>query len=143
MGMVKTEITLKNARDEGNAQDGLIKTEAVRSVTVTAVADTGAMYPVINEDLCQKLGLAYGEERIVHIADGQSIRCKTTEAVDVYWKDRNFPCPAVVIPGSKYVLLGAIALEGMDLIVNPVTQEVVGAHGDEAVIPLLSYTIEH
>jgi len=141
MGMVKTEITLKNARDEGNAQDGLIKTEAVRSVTITAIADTGAMYPVINEDLCQKLGLAYREERIVHVADGQSIRCKTTEAVDVCWKDRNFVCPTIVIPGSKYVLLGAIALEGMDIVVNPVTQELEGAHGDEAVIPLLSYTM--
>jgi hypothetical protein len=27
--------------------------------------------------------------------------------------------------------MGAIVLEGMDLMVNPVTQEVVGVHGDK------------
>jgi hypothetical protein len=29
------------------------------------------------------------------------------------------------------VLLGAIPLEGMDLMVNPVAGELVGVHGDE------------
>jgi hypothetical protein len=37
----------------------------------------------------------------------------------------------MVIPGAEVVLLGALALEGMDLMVNPTTQEVVGVHGDE------------
>ena len=47
------------------------------------------------------------------------------------WKNRDTVLPAMVIPGAEVVLLGAIALEGMDLMVNPVTQEVVGVHGDE------------
>ena len=54
MGMVNTEITLINARDDGNAKDGLIKTDAVRSVTVTAVADTGS--------LSQEVAGAHGDE---------------------------------------------------------------------------------
>jgi len=29
------------------------------------------------------------------------------------------------------ILLGAIPLEGLDLMVNPVTQELVGIHGDD------------
>ena len=37
----------------------------------------------------------------------------------------------MVISGAENVLLGAIPLEGLDLMVNPVTQELVGAHGDE------------
>ena len=40
---------------------------------------------------------------------------------------------ATVVPGSEKVLLGAIPLEGMDLTVNPKTQEVMGIHGDEVV----------
>ena len=39
--------------------------------------------------------------------------------------------PALVIPGAEKVLMGAITLEGLDLIVNPVTQELIGAHGDD------------
>jgi hypothetical protein len=37
----------------------------------------------------------------------------------------------MVVPGAKKILLGAIPLEGLDLMVNPVTQELVGAHGDQ------------
>ena len=35
----------------------------------------------------------------------------------------------MVIPGAESVLLGAIALEGMDLMVNPIDRELVGVHG--------------
>ena len=133
--MVKTEITLKNAYDEGNAREGLIKLDAVRSITITAVADTSYIHLVINEDLCQKLCLTYIGERIVHIADGQRIRCKIAGVVDVYWKNRHTACPALVIPGAKSVLLGLIPLEGMDLMVDSVTQQVVGIHGDKEEYP--------
>ena len=138
MGMVHAEITLKNACDEGNVLAGRIKPEEVRAVTVTAVADTGSLHLVINEDLRQKLGLAVKEERIVNIANGEKLRCKMTEGVEVHWKNRRTMCPAMVLPDAKSVLFGAIPLEGMDLMVNPVTQEVVGIHGDEEEYPLLS-----
>jgi clan AA aspartic protease len=132
MGTVLAEITLKNATDDVNYERGLIKKEDVRSVTVTAIADTGAMSLVITEELRQKLGLAVKDERMVHIANGQRVLCKITEAVDIYWKNRGSSQRAVVIPGAEKVLLGAIPLEDMDLIVNPVTQELEGAHGDIA-----------
>ncbi|GHV91900.1 hypothetical protein AGMMS50268_24030 [Spirochaetia bacterium] len=54
-----------------------------------------------------------------------------TEAVAVHWKDRMTACQALVVPGAGEVLLGAIALEGMDLMVNPVDQKLVGIHGDK------------
>jgi len=130
MGTVYAEITLKNARDEGKAQEGLIKAEAVRAVTVQAVVDTGAMSLVIDEELRQELGLAIKGEKNALVANGQRVICKLTEAVEIHWKNRISTLSAVVIPGAKKVLLGAIPLEDMDLMVNPVTQELVGAHGD-------------
>jgi hypothetical protein len=36
------------------------------------------------------------------------------------------------VPNANNVLLGAIPMEDMDLIVSAKKQEVVGAHGDEA-----------
>ena len=131
MGMVHAEITLKNVKDEGKAETGLIKAEDVRTATVTAVADTGSMNLVITEELRQKLGLGIREEKTARIANGQRIVCNMTDAVEVQWKNRNTILSAMVIPGAEVVLLGALALEGMDLMVNPATQEVVGAHGDE------------
>jgi hypothetical protein len=42
-------------------------------------------------------------------------------------------CQPWVLPGMKEILLGAIPLEDMDLIVDPVDQKLVGKHGDEPV----------
>jgi len=130
MGTVHAEITLKNAKDEGKAFDGLIKEEDVRAVTVQAVVDTGALLTVITEELRQKLGLEARGEKFVKTANGQRISCKVTEAVEIHWKNRFSLHRAVVVPGAEKVLLGVISLEDMDLMVNPVTQELVGVHGD-------------
>jgi clan AA aspartic protease len=130
MGMVQTVITLKNYSDEILVHEGQKKPEDIRTATVTAIVDTGSMYMVIPEALSQQLGLIATGERTAHIANGQRINCKLIKAVEVQWKNRNTVVPAIIIPGSEKILLGAIALEGMDLMVNPVDQEVVGVHGD-------------
>jgi len=131
MGMVNTEITLKNIQDEIKANIGYLKPEEVRIATVTAVVDTGSMNLVITEELYQKLGLKTIEERTAHLANGQRVLCKKTDAVEIHWKDRYTILPTLVIPGAEKILLGVLPLEAMDLMVNPVTQEVVGAHGEE------------
>ena len=120
MGLVHAEITLKN-----------VKSDSIAPVTVTAIVDTGSMNLVITEELRQKLGLGIKGEKTAHIANGQRVICKRTEAVEVQWKNRDTVVPALVIPGAEKVLLGAIPLEDMDLMVNPATQELVGIHGDE------------
>ena len=137
MGTVHAEITLKNPSDERYARDGYIKAEDIRTATVTALVDTGTMALVITEELRQKLGLGIKAERVVRTANGQRVKCWETEAVEIQWKDRAWPVYAVVIPGAENVLLGVIPLEGLDLMVNPVTQELVGAHGDQVEYPLV------
>jgi len=130
MGMIHAEITLKNAFDEEKASEGLIKKDEVRAVAVNAVVDTDAASLVINEELRQKLRLGIEMERSARVADGRRVLCKVTKPVKIIWKNRRTSCEAMVIPGAETVLLGAIALEGMDLMVNPVAQELVGVHGD-------------
>lgn len=130
MGIVYAEITLKNAADRINRERGFINEQDIRSTSVTAVVDTGAMSLVITEDLREKLGLAIMGEKKVLIANGQRVLCKVTEPVEINWKNRCSSLQAVKIPGAEKVLLGVIPLEDMDLIVNPVTQELEGAHGD-------------
>ena len=134
MGMVHAEITLINVKDEEFAKAGYIKIGEIRSVTVTATADSGSMYLVITEEIFRKLGLDVKGEKIAHCANGQRVKCKLTSPVNIIWKDRDISLPAVVVPGAEKVLLGALALEGMDLMINPVTQELVGVHGDKVEI---------
>jgi clan AA aspartic protease len=130
MGTVKTEITLKNAGDVYMAKKGIIKDAAIHAVTVEAIVDSGASTIVITEDIRQRLGLGIEERQPVNFANGAREICGVTEPVQIRWKDRWAACSALVIPGAKRILLGAIPLEAMDLIIHPKEQELVYAHGE-------------
>jgi len=136
MSIVKTEITLKNSGDVMAVERGYITEDKIRSLTVEAVADTGAWTLVIDEDTCKKLGLKLKGPEPGVLADGSTIIYQITEGVEVHWKNRQTVCPALVVPGADDILFGALPMEGMDLIVHPRKEEVVGAHGDTALYML-------
>jgi clan AA aspartic protease len=96
------------------------------------VVDTGAATLIINEAIRQQLGLEIEKEYEATLADGSDHAYALTETVLIQWKDRDMTCRAVVIPNAREILLGAIPLEAMDLIINPLKQELTGAHGDTA-----------
>jgi clan AA aspartic protease len=131
MGEVSAEITLKNGADLILAGKGHISEQNIRSVTVTAVVDTGATTLVISENLRKKLGLATVGIRPVTLAGGSKASCDVTEPVQICWKNRTSSVRAWVMPDEDEVLLGVIPLEEMDLIVDPGNRSLVGAHGEE------------
>ena len=133
MGMTKDEVTLTNAVDGGNARRGLMAEKDVRSVTVSVVADTGALRLTIPESLREKLGLEIMETVTATLANGEKLECGLTEAVEVHWKDRIDISQAWVVPRECSVLLGAIPMEGLDIMVDPKNQRLVGIHGEELV----------
>jgi hypothetical protein len=145
MGEVRTEVKLVNLRDAANVQSGFIPESEVRQIMVHAVVDTSAWTLVINEKTREKLGLrieetaetgrkptAFASEFAMQTLEngGGKVSSGITEPARVYWKNRRTTCEAVVLPGEEDVLRGAFPLEGMDLMVHPKKQEVVGAHGD-------------
>jgi clan AA aspartic protease len=131
MGEVRTEITLVNSGDVIKARDGFIPESEVRRLTVNAVVDTGAGTLIINEEIREKLGLRVEETSEAMLAGGIKVPSRITEPVRVHWKNRRTTCEALVISDEEDVLLGAIPLEGMDLMVHPLDNEVLGAHGDK------------
>jgi clan AA aspartic protease len=136
MGNVYAEITVTNNSDIVEAEKGHIAEKDIRSITLKALVDTGATTLVINEEVSRRLGLFIREERMASLASGIKGSCKITEPVQIQWKNRYANVSAVVFPeGSP--LLGVIPLEFMDLTVDPVRQELVGAHGDQAVMMVM------
>jgi len=131
MSIVRTEITLKNAVDVGKACEGLVKDSDIRQLTLKATVDTGAWTLVINEATRKELGLRVKPGRWGTLADGTRANYNMAGPVEVHWKDRFHTCDAILLPEAKTILMGALVLEGMDLIVHPLKEEVVGAHGDE------------
>jgi clan AA aspartic protease len=137
MGLVYAEITLKNLRDDFKAQEGQITEKEIRTTTVDALVDTGCGSLVITETVREKLGLSVQGLRRGTLADGSSAVCHLTEPIKVHWNDRSATCDALVVPDADKVLLGAIPLESMDLIIDPLRQQIKSAHGDEVVAMLL------
>jgi len=131
MGSVLAEITLRNGADIVRAHHGHITEQSIRSTTVTALVDTGATTLVIGEELRKKLGLAVVGTRTVTLAGGSKTFCNVAEPVQICWKDRTSLIRPWVMPDEEDILLGVIPLEEMDLIVDPINQKLVGAHGDE------------
>jgi len=133
MGNVFAEITVKNALEATLARKGHIAEKDVHTVTLTTIVDTGATSLVINEEIFKQLGLNVEETRYINVAGGGRMLCKITDPVRIQWKDRSATVSAVVMPEGK-PLLGVIPLEFMDLMVDPVNRELVGVHGDEALL---------
>jgi len=136
MGSVYAKITVTNTKDMTRAEEGIIAEKDIRSVTINALVDTGATTLVINEELCNKLGLGIEKTRTINLAGGAKGMCKITEPVKIQWKDRDAYTSAVVLAeGSP--LLGVIPLEFMDLIIDPIRRELVGAHGDQQILMVM------
>jgi clan AA aspartic protease len=133
MSIVHTEITLRNARDVYNAEDGIITEKDIRQATVRALVDTGAWTLIINEDMRKALGLKMVGTETSSLTDGTEAVYNLAGPLEVRWKNRWAVCEAMVLPNTGEVLLGAIPLKAMDLIIHPRKEEIVGAHGDQVI----------
>jgi len=123
VGFTYADITLVNSYDEALLDRKLMKENEVRKMQVRSLVDTGAITLVINENVRTQLGLKIVREKQCILADGTTGACGITQPVSVYFKNRATACEALVLPDAKQVLLGAIPLEGMDVLVDPAKEE--------------------
>jgi clan AA aspartic protease len=130
MSLVSTELTLNNGDDLSAVWFGYKKEQEVRQTTVQALVDTGAWTLVINEATRDLLGLRVVGKESGTLANGEKSEYEMAGPLEVWWKNRRVLLDAMVLPGAKDILLGAIPLEAMDLTINP-RREVVGVHGDQ------------
>ncbi|MFP3043134.1 hypothetical protein LQZ19_15070 [Treponema primitia] len=130
METVYADITLKNLYDRMSYEHGYSKDPEVRQITVRARVDTDVMTLVINEAIWQKLGLNSRYPCTATLAKGIRAKCEKTDAVEMHWKDRSSVLDAVIADVDD-VILGRLPLMDMDLIADPVSHELVGAHGDK------------
>ncbi len=111
MGMVQAEIVLSNPRDS-----------KLKSLTVQALVDAGAMTICIPEHVAVQLQLPEIEKREVTTADERSHVVPYVGPVQITFANRTCFTGALVIGDS--VLLGAVPMEDMDLVVSPAGQTI-------------------
>jgi clan AA aspartic protease len=140
MGLTMTKVKLTNFLDLEALRNGQISADAVRSVEVEALVDTGAINMVIPEDIAEKLGARVLRTRRVTVADGRSLVVHDVGPIDIEVLGRGMTGDVIVLPRGTRPLLGVLPLEYLDLVVVPSTGEVITnpEHPDGAVIPLLA-----
>jgi clan AA aspartic protease len=129
MSTFNETITLSNVKDEARVEAGIMK--EVRTLTVDACIDTGAWNLVINEDIRARLGLKLIDTEFSTLADGSTKEYAMTEPVNFRWKNREFTLRAQVIPTADEVLFGALPMESLDVMLDPVAECLIGRHGDK------------
>lgn len=111
MGNVFAEIELSNPRQPDLAP-----------VKVHALADTGAMTLCIPEHVALQLSLETESTREVSVADGRAVTVPYVGPLNVAFGKRFCYVGAFVI--GDEVPLGAVPMEDVDLVVNPIRREV-------------------
>ena len=112
MGLIYTRVTLGNARRP-----------EISPIEVEALVDTGALHICIPEHLALQLELEEFDRREFTFADWSKKLASYVGPLTVAVANRRGLSGAMVV--GDEVLLGAIAMEDMDLVARPASRDVV------------------
>ena len=125
MGYVHAEIELTNEDDVALNQHGWLNDDQIRRVTTMALVDSGAYDLVINQEIQDRLKLRVLGRRTVKLADESILEVDVVGPVEVRFETRATTVRALVLPDTEEVLLGAIPLEGLDVIIDPLRERLL------------------
>ena len=125
MGLVYAEIELINGGDLELARRNMLDPEDIKRMSVEMLVDSGSYYMCINETVKEQLDLSVIEKRKGQLANGQIVEYDVVGPIEVKFKNRRCHVDAIVLPGDSKMLLGAIPIEDMDVLIHPLTQELV------------------
>ena len=136
MGKVIVSAKIENLEDQYMVHQGLLTPDKVRALSVDdALVDTGATGLMIPSRLLASLGL-----RPTTIKHGRTVSGPITmqkyEAVRLTVQGRDCVIEVHEIPDHSPVLIGQIALESMDWVVDMKNQRLIGnpEHGGEEMV---------
>ncbi len=138
MGKVLVAAKIENLNDLFNAAQGILPQEQVRSIEVPdALVDTGATTLSLPTRLVTQLGLQPVRQRQARTSAGV-VTLQMYGVVRLTIQGRDWNGDVVGIPDDTPVLIGQLPLEGLDFVVDPVGQRLIGnpAHGGEHIIEL-------
>lgn len=122
VGITYAEIELINSDDLALVRRGYLAEEQVRRLTVSALVDSGASMLSIPQSVYQQLGLEIVGEGDAELADGSVVSFDVAGPIEIRFENRRTVVEALVVPNDTDVLLGAIPMEGMDVLIDPKQQ---------------------
>jgi clan AA aspartic protease len=125
MGLVYAEIELLNGDDLTLSRHGHLPQGDIRRIVTKVLVDRGALDLVITEDVRKQLGLQVLGTRTVNLADETLLLLDVVGPVEIRFENRSTTVRALVLPGASEVLLGAIPMEGLDVLEDPAREKLV------------------
>ncbi len=115
MGKVTTTLAITNRIDQANAEDGIIPTNQVRSITLKNVlVDTGATTLCLPAHVITQLGLKLLKQVDVATATGiAKARIFQDAKISICGREGTFEC--LELPGGKDALIGVFPLEALGI----------------------------
>ncbi|HKI32548.1 MAG TPA: retroviral-like aspartic protease family protein [Gemmataceae bacterium] len=138
MGKVLVTAKIENMDDLVRARDGHVKPEEVRSIEVTdALVDTGATMLSLPRRHVAQLGLQRLRARQARTTAGP-VTLQVYGTVRLTIQGRDCPADVLEVPDDCPVLVGQLALEALDFVVDPAKQRLIGnpEHGGEQMVDL-------
>jgi clan AA aspartic protease len=125
MGYVYADIQLTNEDDLAFYRRGWAAENELRRVTTIALVDSGAYDLVINKEVQERLQLPIIGKRPVRLADETVVEVDLVGPVELRFETRVAIVTALVMPDAEEVLLGAIPLECLDVIIDPLRERLL------------------
>jgi len=132
MGRVSVRIKAQNWADVERLAAGETTTP-VRTVEAEALVDTGATGLYLKSSVVRQLGLrCLGEKNALTMSNRRETR-RIFAPVNLEIQGRNIQYQVTELPEELPNIIGQIPLEGMDWVVDPVGQRLIGnpAHGGD------------
>ncbi len=125
MGYVYADIELTNEEDLTLNRHGYLPDNEIKKITSRALVDSGAYDLILNREVQNKLKLPILGKRVMKLADESVIEVDIVGPVQVRFETRATTVRALVLPDTEEVLLGAIPLEGLDVIIDPLRERLL------------------
>lgn len=125
VGRFSIEFQVANHEDVVKARGKLLAKDKVRHQTIRGVVDSGAALLVLPKSVVKQLGLPLADKVRARYADGRTRTRDRVRDVQVEILGRQDTFTAIVEPSRSDALIGAIVLEGLDLLVDRLHQRVM------------------
>jgi predicted aspartyl protease len=125
VGRFSVDMEVANYMDLIKAQEGSLRPDQVRRLSIHGWVDPGAATLVLPKGVANELGLTLTGPIGGRYADGRQAQRRRAEAVYLELLGRHDIFTAIVEPKRDSALIGAIVLEALDLLVDCKAQRLV------------------
>jgi clan AA aspartic protease len=125
MGRFSVKFEIANNDDLAAVRRGDLGAKEVRRMTITGVVDSGASRLVLPKHVVEQLGLLATDQVKVKYADGRVTKRPVVGGVYVKLQGRDSVFKATVEPKRETALIGALVLEDLDFLIDPLKERLV------------------